>query len=353
MSKLFTNNAATLLAAPLASGGLSCTVLAGTGALFPAVVGPDTFNCTLIDGSGNIEIVSVTARTTDTFTIVRAQEGTIALNFVANDKIELRITAGNATNWEGKVAPADVQTQLNTAFTTAGTSTVYTLTTSPVAAALVANQRYRVKLHTANGAAPTLTRDGLAAKAIKLYDATGAKVDPVAAQLPTLFDVEYDGTDYVVLDPLPGMIVNQVDYLYTTYTALSTVMPFDNTIPQITEGTEIITTPAYTPRKATNTIRLEMFGDFSTSTSAGYVSAAFFQDAITNALRATGRTVADNQNMTPLVLQWSGSAGSAASRIYRLRVGPDTGNAFANGTGTGAKFGGTMAVTMRLTEIAS
>ena len=41
-----------------------------------------------------IEIVKCTARSTDTLTIVRAQEGTTASAFSSSDKVELRITAG-------------------------------------------------------------------------------------------------------------------------------------------------------------------------------------------------------------------------------------------------------------------
>ena len=47
------------------------------------------------NGTGTpIEIVKVTARSGDVFTIVRAQEGTSASSFSGGDKVELRITAG-------------------------------------------------------------------------------------------------------------------------------------------------------------------------------------------------------------------------------------------------------------------
>lgn len=114
------------------------------------------------------------------------------------------VTVCNLADW----GLASVQAQASTAWTTAGTSTAYTLATTPTAGGLVANQRYRIKLHTPNGAAPTLTRDGLAAKAVMVYNSTGAKVAPAAAGLPTLFDVEFDGTDYVVLNPLPNVFVD-------------------------------------------------------------------------------------------------------------------------------------------------
>jgi len=103
-----------------------------------------------------------------------------------------------------KVDKGAVQAQSHTAVTTVGSSTAYSVATLPVQPSLVSGQRYRIKLHTPNGAAPTLVRDGLAAAPIRLYNVIGAKVAPAANALPTLFDVEYDGVDYVVLNPLPA-----------------------------------------------------------------------------------------------------------------------------------------------------
>jgi len=94
MAILFTNNAATTLSASITSGDTSLTVASGGGALFPNPTAPDYFLVTLVGVSGtSIEIVQVTARSTDTFTIVRGQEGTTPSAFTGGDKVELRITA--------------------------------------------------------------------------------------------------------------------------------------------------------------------------------------------------------------------------------------------------------------------
>jgi hypothetical protein len=91
----FTNNAATTLASSILIGATSLTVAAGTGGLFPTLTGSNFFYCTLQNTAGSlVEIVKVTARSTDTFTIVRAQEGTSASAFALGDKVELRLTAG-------------------------------------------------------------------------------------------------------------------------------------------------------------------------------------------------------------------------------------------------------------------
>jgi hypothetical protein len=94
MAILFTNNAATNLASSISSSATSLTVTTGTGTLFPNPTAPDYFLLTLIGISGTpIEIVKVTARSTDTMTIVRAQEGTTASAFTGGDQAQLRITA--------------------------------------------------------------------------------------------------------------------------------------------------------------------------------------------------------------------------------------------------------------------
>ena len=93
---LFTNNAATGLVSPISSSATTLTVNGGSGTLFPSPTGGNYFMITLISsGSGNMEIVQCTARSGDTFTIVRAQEGTTAQSFAIGDSVQLRITAGS------------------------------------------------------------------------------------------------------------------------------------------------------------------------------------------------------------------------------------------------------------------
>lgn len=100
MSRLarFTNNATSRLAANLSAGGLTLTVTPGDGAKFPSLTGGQYFTATLVKADGTKEVVKVTARATDTFTITRAYESVggvqAAFAFLAGDKIELRMTAG-------------------------------------------------------------------------------------------------------------------------------------------------------------------------------------------------------------------------------------------------------------------
>ena len=97
LSLLAANNAQTVLAAGISSTATSLTVSTGTGTLFPAPVsGASYFKLTMIDAAtGTItEIVHVTARAGDVFTIQRAREGTTARAWSANDIAANMMTAG-------------------------------------------------------------------------------------------------------------------------------------------------------------------------------------------------------------------------------------------------------------------
>ena len=125
----FTNNAASTLASSILIGATSLTVATGTGALFPTLTGSNFFYCTLQNTAGTtVEIVKVTARSTDTFTIVRAQESTSASAFASGDKVELRLTAGEINLlFSGVVQGGGTDQVLYENATTVTTS--YTLTT--------------------------------------------------------------------------------------------------------------------------------------------------------------------------------------------------------------------------------
>ena len=97
-TQLFANNVSSSLASGITNVATSLTLATGQGALFPSPTGGDWFLLTLTQATGvesSWEIVKVTARTTDTLTIVRAQESTTAAAWSAGAKAEARLTAGS------------------------------------------------------------------------------------------------------------------------------------------------------------------------------------------------------------------------------------------------------------------
>jgi hypothetical protein len=77
-----------------ATSGTSLVVTAGQGALFPTPPFSATIWATAVNPlTTNAEIVRVTAISTDTLTIVRAQEGSAARTVVVGDQIAATLTA--------------------------------------------------------------------------------------------------------------------------------------------------------------------------------------------------------------------------------------------------------------------
>lgn len=105
-------------------------------------------------------------------------------------------TTANTLKQGGIIAP-----------TSGGTSTAYTVTSSPVVSALTAGNVYQFVAHTACGASPTVNFDGRGAKSIKSFSG-GAKVAVAAGVIPagSLVQCLYDGTAMVMAisgDALP------------------------------------------------------------------------------------------------------------------------------------------------------
>lgn len=107
MAVLVKNNAYSTLASGISNVATSITVAAGTGSRFPAAGGADYFYATLINTSNQLEIVKVTARSTDTLTVVRAQDGTTARAYSSGGRIELRVTAALLADIRDSITPAD------------------------------------------------------------------------------------------------------------------------------------------------------------------------------------------------------------------------------------------------------
>jgi hypothetical protein len=99
-------------------------------------------------------------------------------------------------------AAGQVVNQQLIAFTTAGTAPAFTLTPVPAIPGYAAPQRFSVKFSAAALTGGTLNVSGRGPKNLKQYDSAGNKVSAIIAS-GQISDVEYDGTDWLVRDPLP------------------------------------------------------------------------------------------------------------------------------------------------------
>ncbi len=106
-----------------ATSGTSLVVATGDGTLFPAPSTDGAFNVVVWPAGvtpthTNAEVCRVTARSTDTLTITRTQEGTSARTIIVGDQIALNITAKLLT---------DIESGRDTLFTVGSSSTALTV----------------------------------------------------------------------------------------------------------------------------------------------------------------------------------------------------------------------------------
>jgi hypothetical protein len=140
---------------------------------------------------------------------------------------------------------------------------------------------------------------------------------------------------------------------YVTTRTLSTgvaLIPFDNTIPQISEGNPVMTL-IHTPQNAANTLRIEVITHVDGG--GGQMTVALFDgsvDAIATGgagIGGPGVTIT-NVSFTHEVL-----AGGVSPITFTVRAGASSAGTFTfNGVNGAARYGGTSASSIVITEIA-
>ena len=127
MGIVYKNNAKTTLAANVSNSATSLSV--ADGSVFPDPGAGEFFLVTLDDGSNN-EIVKCTARSSNTLTVVRAQESTTARAFSTGDAAEGRVTAGFVTSIQENIAAKSANQTVYNA-TAASSATDYDIGVDP------------------------------------------------------------------------------------------------------------------------------------------------------------------------------------------------------------------------------
>lgn len=132
----------------------------------------------------------------------------------------------------------------------------------------------------------------------------------------------------------------------------TTLIPFDNTIPQISEGTQFLSA-TITPTSATNKLVIEIVAYISNS-AVGHMIGALFQDVAANALAVGAVYEGGGTTVMPLVIRHEMTAGTTSATTFKFRAGVDTsGTMTFNGAGGSQTMGGAFSSHIRITEIKS
>ena len=148
---------------------------------------------------------------------------------------------------------------------------------------------------------------------------------------------------------LPSKVVQIKNTQSGTIATGTTTIPLDNTIPQITEGTQFITL-SFTPTSATNNLMIDFVG-YGAGNSTGAIITALFVDSTANALAATSGMTAGPDYPSMFVLRHTMVAGSTTARTFRIRIGAQSASTVTfNGNGGNQLFGGVGASSITVTE---
>jgi len=147
-----------------------------------------------------------------------------------------------------------------------------------------------------------------------------------------------------------GKVVQVVNVTDTTFKTNSTAIPHDDTIPQNTEGGELMTL-AITPTSATNKLLIFCSANIACSTGARIGAIALFQDSTAGALASIVQMIASVDQAEQATMQHYMTAGTTSATTFKLRGGLNTSTFGFNGTSSARRHGGVSASSITIWEI--
>jgi len=129
----------------------------------------------------------------------------------------------------------------------------------------------------------------------------------------------------------------------------TTVIPFDNTVPQITEGTQFLSL-SITPTNASSTLEITVSTQAAHSDLSG-IATALFQDSGTNAIAAMVQLNSVVNGSASVNFTHFMASGTTLSTTFKVRVGAGgPGTLTFNGTSGSQILGGVMASRITIKE---
>src|SRR5262249_31537558 len=137
---------------------------------------------------------------------------------------------------------------------------------------------------------------------------------------------------------------------YATNASLATSIPNDDTIPQIGEGTQILSV-SITATRSTSRIFVQFRGWGVFTGAATALIAALFKDGAANAVQVAATRPSAADTLAFLALDFNFAPGDTNAHTLTLRVGTDGTAVWMNGTSAGRKYGGASAATLTAWEV--
>lgn len=376
MPVLYNNNAITSLNGAITNVATSITVVSAS--VFPAVSSPDYVYLTITEGA-KIEIIKVTDITGNVLTAARGQDGTAGQAFSDSSRIDLRLTtitlvdalADNVlTNSQIKTAyEANAETN---EYSDAEQATVLSVesgadvtdTASVDAAGAFMNsdispvegilRKTGTGTYTAIKSNLSATTDPVVGSDSTTGYGIGSKwINITADSVWEAVDVSVGAAVWKELSIAAiGIVLQRVNVQDGAVASGTTIIPWDDTIPENTEGDEYIALTV-TPINSSNILDIVCSLTFAHTIAGKPVIAALFQDSTAAALAVAWAEASTANQGDTLVLRFSMPAGTTSATTFKIRMGSDAGTLTFNGHSGARLFGGVAFSSITITEILS
>jgi len=184
---------------------------------------------------------------------------------------------------------------------------------------------------------------------------------PGSLEADTLYAVRVgDGFDLYISDSTgtvahkvnPSVAMGSAFARSTSTFSSSNNIPADNTIPQKTEGVEVITAPI-TAKNSLNELLLFFTSYGAVSTSFQPTQWAVFRGDESDAI-AAGQFTSDQEPTTrhPFTFHVTVPAGTTSATTYKVRIGANSGTVYVNRDSGGLKYGAASQIFLSILEIA-
>lgn len=148
-----------------------------------------------------------------------------------------------------------------------------------------------------------------------------------------------------------GQVIQSVGTQYEAAATGTTIIPFDDTIPQNTEGDQYMS-QAITPKSATSKLLVTVSAWFSHSAANAQPGVALFKDSDANAL-AVGEIYENTGTAANMVTySYEMVAGTTSPITFKVRIGSQAaGTLTFNGQSGSRRYGATAKSSLRIKEI--
>jgi hypothetical protein len=317
--------AETTITSGLTAAATTITVFGGSGAEFPNPTGDEYFFAALVDDSGNREVVRVTARSVDSMTVVRGQDGTTARSWLSGDVIYAVMADEMVDNFLTKdEAQAGVPNYLGT---TTGTDVITAGATPALISAPQAGARFSFTAGGTNTGSASLNIDGQGADTIRTQDGSALSGGEIVSG--QVYDVIHDGTDLIIISG--GNAFGDAAFGGTVTFDSASTATFDGTVNFV--GADIDILPQGTSL---------LFAQAATPT--GFTQNVTWNDRLLRVLSTAGANVGGNWAITGLntsMINHTHSDGNLSVNIPNIATGDNNTNAESGDSGNKAVTGNT------------